>query len=286
LSTTVNAQQEAVALWKYLESRSIRPSIRKVVAMMRGAQIGVNEADASKWLAKFAAANPHPKALRSKNPAEAPHESATASSTQAEQIQHADQHTSSDSPALTRTVEVSLSTKIEPTAPTLALGLEVLPPSQPVKVRAPQADRRSPAEQTADAALSEVRETVEPALSGMTWTTWKARNRKVVVDMARSGMTADEIVVAHEEASEARGGVAMVMAWVQERVVRQAATAAPVSAKQAEVDNLPSVANGAKGTAPDDIPPWERPPNHARYVRWSAEFEAQWNTEHRQPAMA
>ena len=130
-----------------------------------------------------------------------------------------------------------------------------------------------------------MRDVIEPALNGMTWTTWRSRNRKAVVDMARSGMTADEIVEAHAEASEARGGVAMVMAWVQERVVRQAAS--PVSSQQSEIDNLPTVANGGiAGTPPDMIPPWQRPPNHPRHIPWSAEFEKRWKAEHPEPSYA
>ena len=47
----MNSQQEAVALWKFLESRGIQPSIRKVVSMLRAADVKIDEKNAARWLA-------------------------------------------------------------------------------------------------------------------------------------------------------------------------------------------------------------------------------------------
>jgi len=57
----LNAQQEAVALWKHWESRGVRPSIRMVVIGLRSAGIKVRNEDASRFLSAFAAVAPHPK---------------------------------------------------------------------------------------------------------------------------------------------------------------------------------------------------------------------------------
>jgi hypothetical protein len=286
----VNAQQEAVALWKHLESRGLSPSIRKVVAMLRAASIPIDDHAGRRYLAAFAAAAPHPKALRHKITAEPPQPHPTPDAQSP--------HDSDTNAILTCAVEVSLPTKLEATPPPLDLGLGMTP-SEPVKASSPpatptppvpapaRADRRSPAEQTADAALAGVRPTIEGVLVGMTWTAWLKQNRRPVVDMARSGMSAEEIIEAHAADAEKRGKPELVMAWFQTRIAREAvAESAPLSQRQREVNELPSVANGARGTAPDAIPPWERPPNHERFRPWSAEFEAAWRAEHPEPAFA
>lgn len=49
----MNAQQEAVALWKFLESRGFRPSIRSVGRALRDQKVRFREADLYRWLEPF-----------------------------------------------------------------------------------------------------------------------------------------------------------------------------------------------------------------------------------------
>ncbi len=57
----MNAQQEAVAYWKFCEDRQLRPSVRKTIEHLRSFGIPVTETKAYAWLKKFSAHNPHPK---------------------------------------------------------------------------------------------------------------------------------------------------------------------------------------------------------------------------------
>lgn len=138
------------------------------------------------------------------------------------------------------------------------------PTPPPVKApRQTRFDTRSPAAQVADAAIASLRPTISPALHGMTWTDWVKRNRRVMVSMATSGMSAEDIVAAHQEASDARGEVAVVMAWVQERVVRQGSRGGQPRAGAAPEDDMQTGAElaAAEGLPEIELKPWERRPS-------------------------
>lgn len=136
-----------------------------------------------------------------------------------------------------------------PLPPPAGTALALLP--MPAAAAAPAArlarpirmDIRSAAEQVADEALKALRDVIEPALVGIRWGEWcKRGNRRATVSMAAAGMSADDIVAAHEEACEDRGGVAVVMSWVQERVMRQAASGgAPRGLRAVPSDGVPTL---------------------------------------------
>lgn len=56
----MNAQQEAVAYWKFCESRGLKPSIRKTIDHLRDYGMKVDNASAGAWLKQFSALAPHP----------------------------------------------------------------------------------------------------------------------------------------------------------------------------------------------------------------------------------
>lgn len=56
----MNAQQEAVAYWKFCESRGLKPSISKAIRHLREYDIKVTDIKIRAWLASFAAQSPHP----------------------------------------------------------------------------------------------------------------------------------------------------------------------------------------------------------------------------------
>lgn len=53
----MNAQQEAVALWKFLEGRGLRPSVRSIGRALRDHGLKFREDTLRKWLAPFAVAS-------------------------------------------------------------------------------------------------------------------------------------------------------------------------------------------------------------------------------------
>ncbi len=197
----MNAQQEAVALWMYLESRQIRPSVRKVVAMMRGAAIGVNDADAGRWLAPFAAAAPHPKAHRSKNPAFPQQDSSTPDA----QIQH----NHSTTPALYARDKVSLSTKPTLTGSVVepeSLSLLAAAPSEPVKPEKAVKPRRVPSAADLEAyrLLEGLWARISPHMGrGLTGAIWKRNNKRSALEMLESGVPVEEWLEFWDESAAA-----------------------------------------------------------------------------------
>lgn len=87
--------------------------------------------------------------------------------------------------------------------------------SQPRQVRL---DTRSVPETVADDVIAQLRPVIEPVLVGQTWTTWKTRNRKYAVDMARADLTANEIVAAHEDESAQLGEPIRMLSFLQSRL--------------------------------------------------------------------
>jgi hypothetical protein len=95
----------------------------------------------------------------------------------------------------------------------------------------PRPDPRSPAEQRADEAIALLRERLEPLLVGMTWSTWRTRNRRVVVDMVRAGFSPEDIDTAHDEIRDREGQPFVVMAWFQERLAARESREVPEPVK-------------------------------------------------------
>ena len=87
-----------------------------------------------------------------------------------------------------------------------------------VSSKPPRLDTRTESEKVADTALAALRESIEPSLKAGTWTGWKARNRKATIEMARAGMTAEQIVGVATSWRTKKGRDNIVMAWVAEWV--------------------------------------------------------------------
>lgn len=251
----MNAQQEAVAFWQFLEARGVRPSIRKVVAMMRLAGIGIDEANAYKWLGSFAARAPHPKAHRMKIPAQGQHDP----STPAAQIQHRDD----TSPALYAGDKVSLVSKKEPSAPAPALFDSAPATVKPKKASpVPRLDLRTPAQVIADDVLVMIQPRITAALRGKTWSTWRGQNRPTLTDMAAAGCDADEIIEAWEGLCERRGYTILTMRWVaddMDQPSREAINPSDLLPMSFEVPPHPDYV--PREPQPWQIPPWKRFPN-------------------------
>ena len=79
----------------------------------------------------------------------------------------------------------------------------------------------------------------------MTWTTWRARNRRVVVDMVKAGMTPTEIDAAHDQIRDAAGKPFITMAWFQNRLSSRVPSG--------------STRTAYRGPGPDDV--FERSPH-------------------------
>ena len=204
----MNAQQEAVALYKFLESRGFKPSVRSIGCSLRLQGLSFTEANLRSWLKSFVASPTRADAVPT-------HETSTndAVPTQPD----------AKPTRLRAHNKVSLPSNIAPSEPGTVVELFPDAPKPP-----PKPDRRSPAEQEADLTLSRLRPVIEPELVGMTWTAWRSRNRQVLVDMTRAGMTAAEIVGAHAEHSERKGRTTMVMRYVQDDLLTASARGAPV----------------------------------------------------------
>lgn len=105
-------------------------------------------------------------------------------------------------------------------AKVLELELEASPP--PVKpVKPAREDKRTDAEKTADAAMLLLLARIQPYLHGMTVTTWRRQNRRVVVDMVQSGMTVPEIDAAHDHIRDGAGNPYVVLDWFQKKLAVQ-----------------------------------------------------------------
>lgn len=87
------------------------------------------------------------------------------------------------------------------------------PPPKPLRL-----SLRSQAEITADEVLKLLEPEVRPTLKGLTWSAWRGRNRKVLIDMAKSGMSADDLVGAWVEWVDFKGYVAYTLSWFQQWV--------------------------------------------------------------------
>lgn len=210
----MNAQQEAVALYRYLEGRGFKPSVRSIGAMLRVQKISFTDTSLRAWLKDFAAAPTQPTA-------EPPQKSSTndAPPPQAD----------ANPPRLRAHDKVSLvSKKVTPS------------PSRPKPLRLvvdPPPDRRTPAEREADRAIAIMRPAIESVLAGQTITEWRKQNRRYVVDMVASGMTAEEIAEAHDE-YRVGGEVIFSMRRLQGQIVAAASRPLDVAASEPRLYTL------------------------------------------------
>lgn len=84
--------------------------------------------------------------------------------------------------------------------------------------RSVRMDLRTLPEAVADDVLAELKPELVPTLRGITWTSWRMRNRRALVDMASADMTADEILAAYHAESEAIGEPIRSIRLLQERL--------------------------------------------------------------------
>jgi hypothetical protein len=120
-------------------------------------------------------------------------------------------------------------------------------------VKPERKDPRTADERVADDAIGLLRPRIEPLLSGMTWSTWRTRNRRAVVDMVKAGMSPTEIDAAHDRIRDAAGQPFVTMAWFQNRLASRRPTPPPAPFHSDEFERSPHAA-GAQ-------PAWGEPVN-------------------------
>ena len=79
-------------------------------------------------------------------------------------------------------------------------------------------DLRTLPEVVADEVLAVLKAEITPTLRGMTWMQWRMRNRRALVDMASSSMSAEEILNAFRAESEALGETIRSIPFLQQRL--------------------------------------------------------------------
>ena len=219
-----NPQQEAVALWKYYESRGFKPTVRLVGRALREQGMRFRDTDLRTWLDKFRTRpGRKPDATRT-------HETSTGDATGTQAGRKRD--------AASRATKVSLLSE------TLDRDTNVSLPAKPAKkVRSPKFDFNAPENVVAKDFLDAIRSSVQPTLVGITWTRWLKANRHIAVDMAKAGVTYEAMLEAWEAKSRALGGPCRSLKFVQDSLSRGNVVKGPWPSDEPEFvdDGIPSI---------------------------------------------
>jgi hypothetical protein len=227
----VTARQAAIDLFKFWESRDLIITNAAVKRHLRDMKFSFRDSDVVIWLEEFRRIADKTKqeridAIRLRRAPAGPtsaQDGPTNTSTEAE----IGPTPAESGPMLRAHDKELLVTKN--TASQLAPSLFAPDPPTPL---VPRVDKRTGPEKVADSALLLLRPRIEPILRGMSWSTWRTRQRRFAIDMAQTGMTAEEIDDAHDEVSAQRGYVIWRLDWVQEGLTKRA---------RIEVDDLPDM---------------------------------------------
>lgn len=212
----MDENQVLIDCWRLVEKHGHRPTIKGTMRMAREVGARFDEHDARKLLRPFLQKST-PLAPRS-NPESTP----------------PGPHVHPDATPLPPTPERGTYARSKGTPSSLFEATP--PPDKPVKpVRE---DKRTDAEKTADAAMLLLLARIQPYLHGMTVTTWRKQNRRVVVDMVQSGMTVPEIDAAHDHIRDGAGNPYVVLDWFQKKLAVQGVKP-PEPERPRAVDLLP-----------------------------------------------
>lgn len=204
-----SVQDEAISAWRYLESRQITPSARRVAAMLRAIGMRVDDHRVRAWLKDF-----QPAVHRTTTA------SVTADSTAPRE--HASPHTPpgdhrESTCGFAREKEVLL-------VPSLV--------SYPSGTRRGAAQTRLRLVDKTEVVARELLDTLWPRVAAtvsraMTRTAWKRQNKATALDLARSGVTVDAVLQAHSDASDAAGETLWALHRVQAHLLRSPAPTRP-----------------------------------------------------------
>jgi len=204
LRRTLNPQQEAVALWKYLESRGMNPSINQVGRALHTLGIKWRRQDLYAWLRPF-------------------RERSVSQVGNSESLTP-EQPGNNSGTAFARAVIVPLLSNSDDSVPSSS-GVA---PQQPA-VKATKAERESrdralpfdrPVLDCRNAILRAVWERVQPLVArSTTFTDWRKRNAVIAASFALGGFTPDQIVYAWEQCRTRDGDpvreLFMVQKWLE-----------------------------------------------------------------------
>lgn len=118
-----------------------------------------------------------------------------------------------------------------------------VPPAGKAK-RQPRLPLRQHGEELAREILAALWPLVAPATKGMTRVGWCGRNKRVAVELAQAGVTVEQVLDAHADASEAYGATVYSLGWVQSHIAK--------TANRPADDGLPAIIGN------DCDPPTER----------------------------
>lgn len=205
----MNPQQEAVALYRYFESRGKRLSARAIGRILRQ-EMGLRftEAELRTWIAPFSVASP----TQSRR-------SFREETTQSRR----------NLDAASREKEVSLVSNLEPsTLTSLSLGDTHNNAREEVKQPVSRLPRQpklglDKAETIAASDLCRALWTAAGGFTGITFTAWKQRNMRDARSMVQAGVDAAALVEAASALHDFRGYWPSRIAWVQNYMAQQGA---------------------------------------------------------------
>lgn len=193
----MNAQQEAIALWKHFESRGMRPSVRAIGRTLRDVMgLKFRESELRKWLSDFSGRVPD--------------------ATRTQHIKEGDAVGTQSGRDFARAAKVSLvSNSVESNDST-----QRAPKQQRLGFDRALFDARN-------AILKAVWANIQPLIGvATTYSTWRARNSRIAADLAGNGWTPERVVVAWQQASTVRGEPVRELSIVQRHIERVAAAVA------------------------------------------------------------
>lgn len=215
----MNPQQEAIALWRYIESRGQKPTHRIVASVLRSWGLKFRECDLNAWLKPF-------RVVSRKQMGNAPETSGK----QKTRTRETNGKRPGNAPVTlrlflrARAAKVSLVTNAVPSDDSLRSSSSAQPAVPAKPTRKPKAIRL-PLSAEAQIAKSAILEAVwlllEPHIGrAMTKTTWKQRNAKEALELANMHRALDEITAAWHSASERLGSPCRMLRIVQDELAK------------------------------------------------------------------
>jgi hypothetical protein len=191
-----NAQQEAVALYRFFESRGFRPSVRSIGRALRDQGIVFDDKALRRWLQSFVTAvDPQVTAIP-------PHEMSTFTATP---------------PQPTATAPRLRAHEI---VPLVEIASD---PSDPQRRRnqQPRLNLVDPTELEARRILDAFWPLVSERVgSTMTRAAWKSKNKRTALDLVKARVPIERIIAAHAELSRERGDCIYTLNVVQNALTR------------------------------------------------------------------
>lgn len=227
----MNAQQTAVALFKFLESQGFHPSTRCIGRMLRDPSLKIKCTDSElrKWLEKFSGES----RKKSTNFHDAAATQTDSITTQKISTNDAlPTQFDATPPQLRARNKVSLVSNKLPTVtgePEQERLFESASPETTAKkaVKAKREPKAPSPPRPEHLILDAVGACVAPHLSKITITQWRRNSAHVARDMAEAGVTPEEAASAWRDEYDRTGIPMLVLKWLQERMASQAVSRGP-----------------------------------------------------------